>query len=637
MRRRAAHRAAAALTLLCALAVSGQAGLAQGPRVSKMLYTKHNLSATGPGSIKAVSENQICVFCHTPHVPAGEGSDQLWNHQLTTASYTLYSSDYLTKLTYTAPNQPNARSRLCLSCHDGTVALGAVYNNMGASAIEMQSGVNAMPATAAGYIGTSLANDHPVGYTYDNAKDPELAGRTWPWQTPIKLDPDASNGTVECITCHEPHDNSHGMFLRIDNTNAALCTFCHTKNGWPDAIHKTSTQALTPPGGSSTTLGERACRNCHQSHGGGGVPYLMKEAEENTCFDAGCHGSASTGQNTKNIRNELEKSYSHPTLTVSGKHKNPDDASSLGAPARHAECQDCHNLHQAQKGLHAIRTNQVSGALKGVAGYQPVPVGSWTQPTSFTEIKPSVFEYQICYKCHTSYAFGQVANGVTTIQGPSAELVTDQAMEFNNANRSAHPVEAPSGARTGSLPPNQLSAAQMTADWNSAGTQTMYCSDCHGDDQPTSSTVPQGPHGSNSRFMLSGTARFWPSSAFGSLWSLDDIANNKNNWQNDLFCVNCHPMNSAGAFTNNVHAGLNHQGADVKCVTCHVTVPHGSKRSRLIGYASDVQPYNFNGAGTYDRLVITGFQKASGPQEYLKANCSMNGVCHGTQAGIYEQ
>ena len=122
----------------------------------------------------------------------------------------------------------------------------------------------------------------------------------------------------------------------------------------------------------------------------------------------------------------------------------------------------------------------------------------------------------------------------------------------------------------------------------------------------------------------------------GSLWSLDDIANNRNNWQTDLFCVNCHPMNTTGLYGNNVHGSEEHQGPDVKCITCHLAVPHGAKRSRLIGYESDVSPYNYSGAGTYDKLVVTGFQKAAGHLSYIKENCSMNGVCHGTQLGAYE-
>jgi hypothetical protein len=95
-------------------------------------------------------------------------------------------------------------------------------------------------------------------------------------------------------------------------------------------------------------------------------------------------------------------------------------------------------------------------------------------------------------------------------------------------------------------------------------------------------------------------------------------------------------MATAGNFVNNVHEADEHQDADVKCITCHVTVPHGAKRSRLIGYDIDVSPYNYNGPGQYEKLVINGFQKAVGPTLYEKENCSMNGVCHGTESGVYE-
>jgi hypothetical protein len=95
-------------------------------------------------------------------------------------------------------------------------------------------------------------------------------------------------------------------------------------------------------------------------------------------------------------------------------------------------------------------------------------------------------------------------------------------------------------------------------------------------------------------------------------------------------------MKSGAGFANNVHEEAHHQEADVTCVTCHVAVPHGAQRSRLIGYASDVAPYNYNGAGPYDKLVITGFQKAVDPMGYTKESCSTNGVCHFTQTGAYE-
>ena len=86
--------------------------------------TKHNLSVGGPGTVRAQSETQICVFCHTPHNSRTQAP--LWNRNDSGGTYTMYWS--ATMDAYSSPAaapQPNGNSKLCLSCHDGTLALGA--------------------------------------------------------------------------------------------------------------------------------------------------------------------------------------------------------------------------------------------------------------------------------------------------------------------------------------------------------------------------------------------------------------------------------------------------------------------------------------------------------------------------------
>ena len=39
-----------------------------------IVNTVHNLSVSGAGEIKAVSESEICIFCHTPWAPDGDPS-----------------------------------------------------------------------------------------------------------------------------------------------------------------------------------------------------------------------------------------------------------------------------------------------------------------------------------------------------------------------------------------------------------------------------------------------------------------------------------------------------------------------------------------------------------------------------------
>jgi len=63
-------------------------------RIADIRNTPHNLSATSPGSVKATTETQVCVFCHTPH-GATQGATPLWNRQLSGQTYTPYTSSSL--------------------------------------------------------------------------------------------------------------------------------------------------------------------------------------------------------------------------------------------------------------------------------------------------------------------------------------------------------------------------------------------------------------------------------------------------------------------------------------------------------------------------------------------------------------
>ena len=66
-------------------------------------------------SLQGYSGGQICIACHTPHGGNTTVTDApLWNHAVTTATYTLYSSSTLNAGPLT---QPSGVSKLCLSCH----------------------------------------------------------------------------------------------------------------------------------------------------------------------------------------------------------------------------------------------------------------------------------------------------------------------------------------------------------------------------------------------------------------------------------------------------------------------------------------------------------------------------------------
>ena len=73
--------AAGALALAAAAVALGQTG-------ADVQSSKHNLSVSGPGTVRATSESQVCVFCHTPHAATIAPDAPLWNRTLSAQTYT---------------------------------------------------------------------------------------------------------------------------------------------------------------------------------------------------------------------------------------------------------------------------------------------------------------------------------------------------------------------------------------------------------------------------------------------------------------------------------------------------------------------------------------------------------------------
>ncbi|MFC1733806.1 cytochrome c3 family protein [candidate division KSB1 bacterium] len=165
---------------------------------------------------------RICIVCHTPHHADVTVSDApLWNHQITTQTFTLYSSSTLDATL----GQPDGNSKLCLSCHDGVTAI----DNFGGTTTGTQV------ITGSGNIGTNLNNDHPISFLYDAAlatSDGELYD---PTTTSSGL-----GGTIagdmlfankmQCGSCHDVHNAANIAFLLVkSNAASALCLTCHDK------------------------------------------------------------------------------------------------------------------------------------------------------------------------------------------------------------------------------------------------------------------------------------------------------------------------------------------------------------------------------------------------------------------------
>lgn len=211
------NRRTLCLGLVALVAMAGSQASAQ------ISISRHNFSSQG------WSRGEICLPCHTPH-HAIEGVPRLWNHALTTATYQMHGG------TGTAAANFDVVSRMCLSCHDGTVALDSFGGQTGTNFIG-----------PAGNLGTNLEDDHPVG---TDALYPPNPQPSW-WSG--SFNPTTSNGTrvgtaptelrlkawddqgttryvVGCTTCHNAHNRgNHPHMTVISNAASQMCLVCHIK------------------------------------------------------------------------------------------------------------------------------------------------------------------------------------------------------------------------------------------------------------------------------------------------------------------------------------------------------------------------------------------------------------------------
>ncbi len=360
--------------LLCGVARAQPTSVVGGP---------HNLSAGGPGPVRAMTESEVCIFCHAPHNAAP--IRPLWNRTMPSDAYSIYTSRALDAV----PGQPTGTSKMCLSCHDGTIALGAIVSRD--MPITMSGGVTTMPL-GAGHIGTDLRDDHPISFRFDSS----LAGQDPRLRNPSSLPPQVrldSNDELQCTACHDAHNNSLGSFLVMQNSNSELCLSCHTL-------------------GTTTVGGHSSCNACHQPHSAPSGSYLLRGATvADTCVR--CHNGTVPG--AADISTELNKAWTHDT----GSAMDPPD------PQRdHASCVSCHDPHTMTPGAGVAPSLHPNfGRIDGVnASGSPVTIAGG--------------EAEVCFKCH--------ADGSTLPPHvPRRITQTNTRLEFSTGAVSYHPVLGP--------------------------------------------------------------------------------------------------------------------------------------------------------------------------------------------------
>ncbi|MEW6771330.1 MAG: cytochrome c3 family protein [Bacillota bacterium] len=393
-----------------------------------------------------------------------------------------------------------------------------------------------------------------------------------------------------CLKCHDdsPPTAVADVYTYVPYTIVFPATnFTTNSGGWDKGIYKTSAhgKALT-------------CGDCHESHGSD-YPALQRHPEDTASKDGECLRCHKSGGSAPDIKTDLLKPSHHPTLDVSGEHRNTEDYTNISV--RHAECADCHDVHVATK----------ANAITGVSGVAPTYTANtpWVPAADYTFKKPVDHEYELCFKCHSPYSYN--GNPPTSPSGGFAE--TDQTKEFNPYNPGYHAVVGES-----KIPPGY---GKFVSPWTY--NSPMKCTDCHGSD---SGTAPKGPHGSTEAFILK--ARWNPNTS-------EMYATGKAGTQDHL-CFDCHDydfyVNGQGTETskfsgggdncqckNNLHGG-HHAGKG--CACCHGAIPHGYSRRGILVTTADDSPYTTG-------VKITGISVPTNPGQWQKKDCNTASGCHG--------
>jgi len=357
-------------------------------------------------------------------------------------------------------------------------------------------------------------------------------------QIGVFRDPNLARGN--CDQCHLQHDgdqpNDFGLFMPSGDNNLCQSSGCHefeyqwpagdyywpypgNVSSWYNSGHGASA-SFFPPG---STQEVRLCVQCHDPHGNadttnGVYPSATKFIEERGCYSnggsngIGCHGLSDADRpfGAADIYSFTLKASKHDYEMATKKHsgdwlssypfgREPRTVNSgfFSGVNRHIECVDCHNPHKAIPGAHQAGGNTIGGPLLGAWGVQPTNGGAWTIPTTYVSVDfnsvSSSYEYQLCFKCHSYFAYGDTP--------PTG--YTDTAREFNPANLSYHPVEdyIPQNSYTSPSSVNNF-IETMEPPWDNGVHDLMTCSDCHQSDVDTD---PKGPHGSNQPYILTGS------------------------------------------------------------------------------------------------------------------------------------
>ncbi|HTY64814.1 MAG TPA: cytochrome c3 family protein [Acidobacteriota bacterium] len=561
-----------------------------------------------------------CIYCHAPHnalsvVP-------LWNQTLSTNDYILYPGSTSTP---SAPTKVGTASQRCLSCHDGSVAVGRTVG----------IGTLQMTGTLRSNLGSQLEGSHPFSMQPQLKDDATLVSTLVASHTTKDSTVSLVANNIECPTCHDVHNQYKDLrsqkFLVRDNARSRLCFACHDASArtvgginnsltaWPNSAHALSPAVVAPKAqlGGYSTVNEFACSSCHSSHNALGMGLLRKDpnrpvnVDETSQACITCHdGSDNLIQPILNVLGEFNGQQGHPFADASNSHN-------LNEPVvldrnRHTTCADCHNSHAAQPTTYFSPTPDLRPSQIGVAGVT----------RDGAAVATATYQYENCLRCHGASRNKQSlpAYGYMPARALFSGDTLDVSLQFAHGAISSHPVMHDAG--------NLARPSLLKSMWNIGSTVQgravglrILCTDCHNNDNAREfgGTGPNGPHGSKNDHILE---RQYLMSRVGAGASPGTVIVNLN--PNPILdsspaspyalCAKCHDLNSINSGTSWTEHGR-HLQSGFSCSVCHSA--HGVPAGTSSVSGSGLVSFDMNVVGSNNGL----------PVSYNGSTCTLR--CHG--------
>lgn len=264
------------ILVVCFIAVSAMfsdAGLAPKTGIIGSLHDMNYYVKSKNGQSGNI--NRVCLYCHLQNSASLADSDYqrskapVWNHDIPNTVYTAYQWSSPANQAIAINDPLIGPTRLCMSCHDGRIAVDQHNGTNPSNGTVFLSGAKAVGK------GGNLSDDHPVGVDYVSAKmirnrladskaagsNPELVDESNMFASSVVVSNVAgtynlvtrsgektirsvlyNNRYLTCATCHDVHNTNNviqdapdkgaapiNYFLYAKESNSLICLSCHIK------------------------------------------------------------------------------------------------------------------------------------------------------------------------------------------------------------------------------------------------------------------------------------------------------------------------------------------------------------------------------------------------------------------------